>query len=43
MIAPVHYISFKFAGPKDYNQSNFTKVRRRVIFPMRMKNGRILL
>lgn len=39
MISPVHYISFKFTGPEDYNQSNFTKVRRRVIFPRESKTA----
>lgn len=39
VISPVHSISFKFAGPKDYNQSNFTKWDVAWFFPWEWKTA----
>lgn len=39
MISPVHYISFKFTGPEDYNQSNFTKLDVAWFFPRESKTA----
>lgn len=37
IISPVHYISFKFTGPENYNQSNFTKWDVAWFFPQEWK------